>query len=516
LVAFCFIGVEKSFCLWGNHQKTVAQIIVHIAKEPQIEVIPFRRQVLLNAFKLFDLTIISFAYLFAVWVCSRPSVIPSLEQFLSLRISVKDFFLFLFLLLLFHAILNAFGLYRSLRVFSRKREAVYLLEAYAFGTLTLLVAGRLFNSSMITPFFLSVFCATASITAVFSRVVLRWGLDRIRIRGRNLRYILIIGASERAFSLAQLIESKPKLGYRLIGFVNKNGEEIREVRKTGYPLVTDLKGFPSFVRDRVVDEVWIALPGDVVEGKLSRVLNFCRKCGIIIRHFSGSSDPIQDLSEYMSLEGGFAFTRYPGQMRANSLLGKRMIDIVGSLSLLLILSPLLAIVAVFVKATSPGPVIFVQERVGLNRRKFRLYKFRTMVQGAEQRLTELEHLNEISGPVFKIANDPRLTRIGKLLRKTSIDELPQFFNVLKGDMSLVGPRPLPVRDYKGFNRDWYRRRLCVLPGMTCLWQINGRNTIPFEEWMGLDLQYVDQQSLLLDFQILLKTLPAVLRVSEAA
>jgi len=478
--------------------------------------IPFRRQVLLNTFRLFDLTIVSFAYLFAVWICSRPVVTQSLEQLLSLKISIKDFFLFLFLLLFFHIIFNTLGLYRSLRVFSRKREAVYLLEAYVFGTLILLVGGRLFKSSMITPFFLFAFCATASITGVFSRVILRWGLDRIRIRGRNLRYVLIIGAGERAFSLAQLIESKPKLGYRLVGFVNKNGEEIREVRKAGYPLATDLKGLPSFVRDSVVDEVWIVFPGDVMDGELSRVLSFCRKCGIITRCFFGNCDPVRNLSEYISCEGDSAFELTPGPMSANSLLVKRMIDIVGSLSLMIILSPLFVVAAVLVRATSTGPVFFVQERVGFNRRKFRMYKFRTMYQGAEQMLPELEHLNEISGPVFKIANDPRITGIGKLLRKSSIDELPQLFNVLKGDMSLVGPRPLPVRDYKGFNRDWYRRRLSALPGITCLWQIRGRNTIPFEEWMELDLQYVDQQSLRLDFQILLKTLPAVLRVAEAA
>jgi len=138
-----------------------------------------------------------------------------------------------------------------------------------------------------------------------------------------------------------------------------------------------------------------------------------------------------------------------------------------------------------------------------------------MHEGAEGRLSELEHLNEVSGPVFKMTNDPRLTSVGKLLRKLSIDELPQLLNVLKGDMSLVGPRPLPIRDYNGFDEDWYRRRLCVLPGMTGLWQVTGRNAIPFDEWMGLDLTYIDQWSLRLDFQILLRTIPAVLKGSGA-
>ena len=166
--------------------------------------------------------------------------------------------------------------------------------------------------------------------------------------------------------------------------------------------------------------------------------------------------------------------------------------------------------------TSPGPVFFVQERVGLNKRRFRLYKFRTMLKDAELKQAELESLNEVEGPVFKIKNDPRITPIGKFLRKMSIDELSQLINVLKGDMSLVGPRPLPVRDYNGFDQDWHRRRFSVRPGITCLWQVDGRSDIPFETWMELDMKYIDNWSLTLDLKILLRTLPAVLRGSGAA
>jgi lipopolysaccharide/colanic/teichoic acid biosynthesis glycosyltransferase len=161
-------------------------------------------------------------------------------------------------------------------------------------------------------------------------------------------------------------------------------------------------------------------------------------------------------------------------------------------------------------------MLFVQKRLGLNKRPFHIYKFRTMVATAEQQVHELEHLNEVSGPVFKIKDDPRITPIGKLLRKTSIDELPQLFNVLEGEMSLVGPRPLPIRDYEGFSEDWQRRRFSVRPGITCLWQIKGRSSIPFEKWMQLDLQYIDRWSLWLDFEILARTIPAVLKGSGAA
>jgi lipopolysaccharide/colanic/teichoic acid biosynthesis glycosyltransferase len=187
-----------------------------------------------------------------------------------------------------------------------------------------------------------------------------------------------------------------------------------------------------------------------------------------------------------------------------------------SATVLVALAPLLAVVAALIKLTSPGPVFFLQHRLGLNKRRFSIYKFRTMVPDAELRLREIEHLNEVSGPVFKIKDDPRITPMGRFLRKTSIDELPQLFNVLKGDMSLVGPRPLPIRDCDGFDKDWQRRRFSVRPGITCLWQINGRNSIPFEKWMQLDLEYIDMWSLRLDFEILLRTIPAVLKGSGAA
>ena len=183
---------------------------------------------------------------------------------------------------------------------------------------------------------------------------------------------------------------------------------------------------------------------------------------------------------------------------------------------MLLLSPLFLLTALAVKATSPGPVFFVQERVGLSKRSFRLYKFRTMVSEAEELQAELEAFNEVSGPVFKIKDDPRITRVGRLLRKTSIDELPQLINVVKGDMSLVGPRPLPLRDYRGFDQDWQRRRFSVRPGITCLWQVNGRSDVSFENWMKLDMTYIDSWSLWLDIQILVKTIPAVIRGSGAA
>ena len=198
------------------------------------------------------------------------------------------------------------------------------------------------------------------------------------------------------------------------------------------------------------------------------------------------------------------------------MIAKMLLDFSGALAATIVSAIPMLIVAAFVKLTSPGPVFFRQQRSGLNGAPFNIFKFRTMMTNAEQIQHELAAMNEMSGPVFKITNDPRLTPIGRFLRKTSLDELPQFFNVLRGEMSLVGPRPLPVNEVKRFNDLSHRRRLSVKPGLTCLWQIGGRSKITdFDEWVRLDLEYIDSWSFWLDLKILLLTLPAVLRGTGA-
>jgi lipopolysaccharide/colanic/teichoic acid biosynthesis glycosyltransferase len=183
---------------------------------------------------------------------------------------------------------------------------------------------------------------------------------------------------------------------------------------------------------------------------------------------------------------------------------------VGAIVGLIVFAPLLLVIAVLIRLTSPGPILFTQERFGYQKRRFTMYKFRSMVIGAEHALGDLESQNEVGGPVFKMSNDPRVTRLGSFLRKTSIDELPQLFNVLRGDMSLVGPRPLSTRDVSRFDEPWLMRRFSVLPGLTCIWQVSGRSMLSFNEWISLDLEYIDNWTLLLDLEILARTIPAVL------
>jgi len=197
--------------------------------------------------------------------------------------------------------------------------------------------------------------------------------------------------------------------------------------------------------------------------------------------------------------------------KPSHLLVKRVIDIVGASLLLLLLSPVLVLLGFAIRLTSSGPFVFHQIRAGVNGLPFTMYKFRSMKKGAEKEQASLATFNEMTGPVFKLTRDPRVTSLGRFLRRYSLDELPQLWNVLRGEMSLVGPRPLPVTEVKNFSDDAHRRRLSVRPGLTCLWQVRGRNNITdFDEWVRLDLAYIDQWSLWLDFKIMIATLPVVL------
>ena len=241
----------------------------------------------------------------------------------------------------------------------------------------------------------------------------------------------------------------------------------------------------------------------------------CEEQGIIVRQFSDIFSLKNGHSEVDFIEDESVITIRTGANVEGQLVIKRLLDILVSAVSLLFIAPFFLLIAVLIKATSKGPVFFVQNRVGFNKRIFNMYKFRTMVAGAEQMQEDLEDQNEVSGPVFKIRNDPRITKVGRFLRKTSIDELPQLLNIIKGEMSLVGPRPLPLRDYKGFKKDWHRRRVSVRPGVTCLWQIGGRSDVSFEKWMELDIEYIDRWSLWFDLKIFIKTIPAVFNRSGA-
>jgi exopolysaccharide biosynthesis polyprenyl glycosylphosphotransferase len=474
-----------------------------------------RRSILMSLFKAFDLTLLAGAFIVAAVPNLKDVGAVSLSNFLSTRISVRSFVLFSGLLLLWHLLFSFFGLYESKRLLRGGTETSDVLKATSFATIGLFVVGSLFHLSVIHPLYLTVFWLVSSTIAVLSRRVLRLVLAEIRLRGRNLRHVLIVGTNPRAVKLASDLQADSALGYCILGFADREWPGMGEFRKSAWPLVCDFTGLPSFLRHSVVDEVMIALPMHTFYGEASRVVALCEELGITTHCLSRLFDLKAARTGVEVLDHESLITVQAGAMQGGAFLVKRVLDIAISLLCIILFAPVFLVVTLLIKFTSPGPIFFVQERVGLSKRLISVHKFRTMVQDAEQKQHQLERFNEASGPVFKIKNDPRITPIGRFLRKTSIDELPQLFDVLKGDMSLVGPRPLPMRDYRGFDKDWQRRRFSIRPGITCLWQIMGRSSVSFERWMELDMEYIDRWSVWLDLQILIRTIPAVLKGSGA-
>ena len=474
-----------------------------------------RRDILLNALKLFDMAVVVLAFGLAAVPTSGVGHTISMADFLSMRVKVGNFVIFLGLIILWHALFSMRGLYASRRLSSRIAEVSDIMKATSLGALCLAGASLLFHIRMATPAFVVIFWALSTLMLVCSRLAMRAVLVQTRLHGRNLRFMLIVGSNARAVQFADKINASPELGYRVIGFADQPWEGIGQVSQRGYSLACDLDSLPDFLRKSVVDEVVIALPIRSFHDDASRIAALCEQQGILSRVLTNIFNLKMARSHAEDLEGDSWITHHNGVSEGWPLVIKRIVDFAVALVAVIAILPVMLLVALVIRLTSPGPVLFAQKRVGHNKRKFTMYKFRTMVVDAEQQMEQLEHLNEVSGPVFKIKNDPRITPIGKFLRKTSLDEVPQLFSVLKGDMSLVGPRPLPIRDYEGFNEDWQRRRFSVKPGITCLWQVQGRSSISFEKWMELDLQYIDKWSLWLDLQILLQTIPAVLKGSGA-
>ena len=440
----------------------------------------------------------------------------SLQRLVEVRLKVSNLLLFIVLMAAWYVIFAAFSLYRSRRLSSARAETLDIVKATSLGSMVVLGVASLINIDMVTSRFLVVFWVLSTAMTTFARLTLRAILERFRVRGRNLRNLLIVGTNSRALRFAELVENKPTLGYQIKGFIDDEWRGAETFRRTGREPVARLGDFGDYLREEVVDEVVVALPVSSYYAQFSRILRACEEQGILVHMLPDFFEVNHARLSLEVLEDQPVITLRTGAMEGWPLLVKRIFDMAVALVLLILLTPLFIIVALLIKLTSPGPILFVQERVGLSKRPFRFLKFRTMVQDAERQQSALEELNEASGPVFKMRKDPRLTPVGGLLRRTSVDELPQLINVFLGDMSLVGPRPLPVRDYQAFDSDWHRRRFSVRPGMTCLWQVAGRTSIPFDRWMELDMQYIDHWSLWLDFKVLVSTVPAVVSGKGAA
>ena len=464
------------------------------------------RSLQIKLLRLFDVAMVTFCFTISFLIAFREGI--SFSSLLSLKIDIKDILLFTILLLLWNYIFYFSQLYQSKRIGNKYQDFTDIMKCTSLCCLSILLMGSIFGKDFFNTSFYSNLWLSSNFILNFTRIFLRYVLAVLRRRGINQRFIVIVGTGNRAQDFAYMIQNKKELGYKLIGFADD--EWIGTKKSTNQlPYIGNLQEISKILNENVVDEIIIGLPIKSYYEKIQEIIGYCEMQGIIVRFLSDIFTVSLAKSRLSFLGEIPVITLYSAPYEDVSMIIKRFIDVSFSLLFLIIFSPLFFVVAILIKLASPGSVFFLQERVGYNKRLFNVIKFRTMFEEAEALLPSLEHLNESDGPTFKIKDDPRVTKLGKILRKTSIDELPQFLNVLKGDLSLVGPRPLPVRDYQGFSEDWQKRRFSMKPGMTCFWQIQGRNNISFYRWMELDMKYIDNWSLWIDLVILWKTIPVV-------
>jgi exopolysaccharide biosynthesis polyprenyl glycosylphosphotransferase len=376
----------------------------------------------------------------------------------------------------------------------------------SYGVLCLIVFEYVFRLDL-SRFFLVLFSVYAWVLLLLFRLMAGRVVGVIRREFAAPHFVMVVGTGARAVHLARGLEQSSEYGVRLRGFLSEGPVAPEEIHLRASYKVLPIADLQSILRQHVVDEVIFAVGSESL-AELEEVFLMCDEEGVRTRV---AVDFFPHVNSTVSLERFretplLTFSAAPyDEIR---LLLKRVTDIAIAAAGLVVLAPWMAAIAILIRLTSPGPVIFRQVRCGLNGRLFLFYKFRSMVENAEELKKDLEHLN-VRETAFKIPRDPRLTAIGRFLRKFSIDEWPQLWNVLRGDMSLVGPRPAVPGEVEQYKR-WQRRRLRMRPGLTCLWAISGRDNVDFETWMKLDMQYIDNWSLALDWKILLRTIPRVL------
>ena len=348
--------------------------------------------------------------------------------------------------------------------------------------------------------------------AILGLLGLSRGLERAvqrerRRRGRGVTRVLIVGAGEAGRTIMRNLVARPEYGYHVVGFVDdmpeKGSTDIGRFRALG-----STARIPALVSEHNVDEVIIALPW-MAHRKILAIMSQCERQRVRAKVVPDLFQLSLSQVELNDLNGVPLIGVREPLIQGRNLAVKRLVDVAVGGALLVLLAPVMGLIALLIRLDSPGPVIFKQTRVGRQGREFTVLKFRTMYAGAERDQDRLAERNEASGPIFKMRDDPRRTRVGKWLRRTSLDELPNFWNVLRGEMSVVGPRPALPKEVEQY-QPWHRRRLEAAPGITGLWQVNGRSELGFDEMVLLDLYYIENWSLFLDLKIMLKTVPTVL------
>jgi len=371
----------------------------------------------------------------------------------------------------------------------------------------------LLKMTLTSRLYVGVFALTGLIFLWIEKTIWRWFLDYTFRQGYNLVNMLIVGTGRRAQDFIDVVKAHENWGLNIVGLVDDDPKLLGK-KVMDYEVIGRIRDIPRILREFVVDRVIFVIPRMWLN-RIEDAIYYCEREGVSTAVSVDLYKPKLAKMRQSDFAGIPLIIYQTSGANEAQLFVKRTLDVLISLMALTMLSPILILTAVAVKVSSRGPIFFRQIRCGMNGRKFTLYKFRSMQVGADVRKKELARQNEMTGPVFKMKRDPRVTPLGRFMRRLSIDELPQLINVLRGDMSLVGPRPSLPAEIEMYET-WQRRRLSMKPGLTCIWQVSGRNKIDFEQWMEMDLQYIDSFSLWLDVTILFRTIFVVLTGYGAA
>ena len=459
------------------------------------------RSALLTLLQLADLAVVAAAFLAAVALAT-----PGDDDWLTIlemRVQVRNLLIVAGYLAFCHFVFQGFRLYRSYRLSPGSREWHDLAWAVLTATVPLWAFGDLWHFQFASHTFLPTFAALAFCGLGAERRLLRLVARSMRRHGRDLRHVIVIGSGPPAFDMVARLARRGDLGYHVVEMIELDAHGNGNGNGNGAGSAAVLGRVETIAASQPIDEVFVALPLDTAQPLIRALVSLCEEQGITVRLVSNLVDLILARAQLDEVDGRAVITLFTGPPDSFGLLGKRLLDLSLSLVACLLLLPLFLVVAIAIKLDSRGPILFAQERVGLGGRRFRLYKFRTMIAGADRLQAELEALNEAHGPVFKIRNDPRVTRMGRWLRHLSLDELPQMLNVLIGDMSLVGPRPLPLRDGQRIDKRDVTGSLVVRELRQRVFDdAGGHCRAPFD---GHRVAGVG-----LDVKILLKTIPAVL------
>ncbi|MFH0728331.1 MAG: sugar transferase [Pseudomonadota bacterium] len=460
--------------------------------------------------------VLVFLLFFGIHQCSDSSCTLRWDALFDVNLSALNLLSLSIMVLFCRYIFIFSGMYqfRHFEVTAKRLGRIVL--ACLIASLFLLGAGSLTGIKKIEFGEALFFLAGIIIVFLVWRIIIYFLLIFVRASGRNMRHLVIIGLNDRSISTYRKLRQS-NLGFNVLGyFDNFPQPRLKNAVETELPLLGSLESFFTYVSTNPVDYIVLTLPIRSHYDHIANIINFCSIQGIQTMLLTALFDLPPNISSRVTRLDRHTFINYFTEPQTDYyFVIKRLMDIMLSALALIILLPVFMIISLAIIMDDGFPVFFIQERVGLNKRRFKMLKFRTMIRNAEKMQGTLEDKNIAGGAAFKMHDDPRVTKCGGFLRRTSLDELPQFLNVFWGTMSLVGPRPLPMRDFERFYDDAHRLRFSVKPGITCMWQVSGRSDVDFEEWMKMDSFYVQNASMWLDITILLRTITAVLQKKGA-